>query len=68
MCASNPQTLGQEMHALAVGLFSTYRSIMGSGLRRTVQVLQKHIPLTLLEVPTGSRYWPVPKEWNIRDA
>ena len=62
--------LGRECHDLIVELYPICRSITGNGFRETLTRLQKHIPLTVHEVPTGSRAfdWAVPKEWNIRDA
>jgi aminopeptidase-like protein len=62
--------LGQELHAFAAGLFPICRSITGNGLRQTLAMIQKHIPLQLTEVPSGTAVfdWTVPKEWNIRDA
>ena len=62
--------LGQRMYALAERLFPICRSITGNGLRETLRILQKEIPLTLHEVATGTPVfdWVVPREWNIRDA
>jgi aminopeptidase-like protein len=62
--------VGREMHTLATELFPLCRSITGNGLRATLGILQKHIPLTLTEVPSGTAVfdWTVPNEWNIRDA
>ncbi len=61
---------GQAMHDVASELFPICRSITGDGVRRTLQILQRHVPLTVHEVPTGTRAfdWTVPQEWNIRDA
>lgn len=63
-------TRGAAMYALVETLYPLCRSITGDGLRKTLRTLQEHIPLTIHEVPTGTRVfdWTVPKEWNIRDA
>jgi len=62
--------LGHEMHALMGELYPICRSITGDGLRETLQRLQRLVPLSIQEVPTGTRVfdWTVPREWNIRDA
>lgn len=66
----NVQDAGQAMHQLIGELYPICRSITGNGVRETLKILQKHIPLEIREVPTGTEVfdWTVPKEWNIRDA
>ena len=61
---------GPAMHALVRRLFPIARSITGDGVRETLRILREHIPLTIHEVPSGTRAfdWIVPQEWNIRDA
>jgi aminopeptidase-like protein len=61
---------GSAMHALIADLFPICRSITGEGLRRTLRVLRRFVPLELHEVASGTAVldWTVPKEWNIRDA
>lgn len=63
-------TLGQQMHQLMAELYPICRSITGNGVRETLKILQRYIPLTIHEVPTGTEVfdWTVPKEWNITDA
>ncbi len=58
------------MYELIQELYPVCRSITGEGLRYTLQRLQREIPLTIHEVPTGTHVfdWVVPNEWNIRDA
>jgi aminopeptidase-like protein len=63
-------TSAHEMHALATELYPICRSITGSGVRRTLEILQRIIRLQVCEVASGTPVfdWTVPKEWNIRDA
>jgi aminopeptidase-like protein len=67
---ADPAAVGQAMHRLIAELYPICRSITGDGLRKTLRILQGHIPLELREVPTGTKVfdWTVPKEWNICDA
>jgi aminopeptidase-like protein len=61
---------GETMLALIEELFPICRSITGNGVRRTLAILQRHIPLRTYEVPSGTPVldWTVPPEWNIREA
>ncbi len=61
---------GQDIHALAAELYPICRSITGSGVRKTLSRLEKLIPLTRHEIPSGTSVldWTVPKEWNVREA
>jgi aminopeptidase-like protein len=61
---------GRAMLALVEELYPICRSITGDGVRRTLEILSRHVPLTVRQVPTGTPVldWTVPKEWNIRDA
>jgi aminopeptidase-like protein len=61
---------GITMFHLMEELYPICRSITGDGNRKTLEILKKHIPLNIVEVPTGTKVfdWTVPKEWNIRDA
>ena len=58
------------MHRFATELFPICRSITGNGLRETLGLVKRHIPLTTHEIPSGTKVfdWTVPKEWNIREA
>lgn len=67
---SDVAEIGVEMYRLMTELYPICRSITGDGLRASLRILQKHIPLELHEVPSATRVfdWTVPKEWNIWDA
>jgi aminopeptidase-like protein len=64
------ETSGPAMYALVEELHPICRSITGDGVRKTLEILSRHVPLTVREVPSGTSVldWTVPKEWNIRDA
>jgi aminopeptidase-like protein len=71
-CTLAPEALetGSSMYQLMGELYPICRSITGNGLRESLRLIQKHIPLELHEVPSGTAVfdWNIPKEWNIRDG
>lgn len=64
------EAVGKEIYSLIEELFPICRSITGNGLRKTLRILKKHIPLETNEIPSGTKVfdWMIPKEWNIKDA
>lgn len=69
MAAALPD-IGVRMHELMRDLFPICRSITGDGVRKTLDAVSARVPLTVHEVPTGTRVldWTVPDEWNVNDA
>lgn len=68
---SDDLAMGQWAHDLAREMWSFPRSLTGSGVRQTLDVLERELPgLRRHRVPTGYRAfdWEVPKEWNLRRA
>ena len=61
---------GEEIYELAAALFPLTRSITGQGVRETLGILSRHVPIEQHEVPTGTAVfdWHVPREWVIREA
>lgn len=61
------------MYDLIKTLFPICRSITGNGFRKSLEIIQEHLPevrMSIYEIPTGTKVfdWEVPEEWNIRDA
>ncbi|MDD3223515.1 MAG: DUF4910 domain-containing protein [Clostridium sp.] len=67
---SNSEEFGKNMYNLIEEMFPICRSITGDGVRDTLKVIRKIIPVDIKEVPSGTQVfdWTVPKEWNIREA
>ena len=64
------ERLGAEIHDLVRETYPICRSITGNGVRQTLEILQRTLPLEVREVGSGTQVfdWTVPPEWNIRDA
>jgi aminopeptidase-like protein len=64
------EAAGRELFALAAELYPICRSITGAGLRETLAILGRRVPLERHRVASGTRVfdWTVPPEWNIREA
>jgi len=67
---SEKSEIENEMYQLMKELYPICRSITGNGVRKTLSILRRYIPLQIHEVPSGTTVfdWTIPKEWNINDA
>jgi len=65
---STLEQVGHELYGFAAELYPICRSITGEGIRRSLSMIGRHIPVQVSDVPTGTKAfdWTVPKEWNIR--
>jgi len=61
---------GNLMHKLLTELFPINRSITGQGVRDTISIISREIPLKQTKVRSGSNVfdWTVPDEWNVTSA
>ena len=59
---TNPPDPGMEMHGFAAELYPICRSITGDGIRETLQLIQKLIPIELHEIASGTEVfdWVIP--------
>ena len=66
----DPSTVGQELVELTRELFPIPRSLTGRGVRDTLAVLAREVPIEIIETPSGTPVfdWIVPREWNLRAA
>jgi aminopeptidase-like protein len=70
VAALRRDSLGSSMLDLMAELYPICRSITGEGVRETLRLIKKRIPLEMREVPSGTKVfdWTVPLEWNVTDA
>jgi len=70
LCEPDFAHAGERMYALARELYPICRSLTGSGVRTSLEVMGRHADLVVHEVPTGAQVldWTIPREWNIRAA
>tara|TARA_A100001515_G_scaffold145044_2_gene151529 strand:- start:2222 stop:3532 length:1311 start_codon:yes stop_codon:yes gene_type:complete len=61
---------GEEIYSLCKQLFPICRSLSGDGNRKSLKIIQDHIPIKLCEINSGEKIfdWIVPPEWNIDDG
>ena len=59
-----------EIDGLLDDMAPFVRSITGDGVRATLDVVRRHVPIDVIEVPTATPIfdWVVPEEWNVRAA
>lgn len=64
------RTLGIKFFDLIKELYPICRSITGDGVRQTLSIIAKIIPVDIKEVPSKTKVldWEIPLEWNIKDA
>ncbi len=66
----NQKMPSQEMYEFAKELFPICRSLTGEGVRETLRLIQRKIPIVIKEAPSGTACfdWNIPKEWEIKEA
>jgi aminopeptidase-like protein len=64
----DPDAVGAELIELMRELWPLPRSLTGDGVRATLAVLARDVPLQIIETPSGTKVfdWVVPREWTIR--
>lgn len=61
---------GNLMFQLIEELFPICRSITGTGVRDSLAIIKRQLPVEIREIASGTKVfdWVVPREWNIRGA
>lgn len=60
----------ESLFGLIRDLYPICRSITGDGIKKSLQIIKRRIPIEIYELPTGTQIfdWTIPKEWNIKEA
>ena len=56
---SRDDNVGQELHDLIRELYPLPRSLTGEGVRKTLAVIGRDLPLDVVETPSGTEVLPV---------
>lgn len=65
---------GDKMYQIIKELFPINRSITGEGVRKSLEILDRHLPSNLFmkkeEIKSGQKVydWTIPNEWNVNEA
>ena len=59
-----------SMWELMEELFPIYRSLVGPGFCESLETIQKRLPITISEFPSGSKVfdWTIPKEFKVNSS
>lgn len=59
-----------EIDHLFDELWPICRSITGPGITESLKIIQRYVPIDIVEVPTGTKVfdWVVPPEWKLNQA
>jgi len=70
--SGDPSTasIGTDLFRLVSELYPLCRSITGDGVRETLRIIGRELPVEISEIPSGTPVldWTVPPEWNVRGA
>ena len=59
-----------EINLLFDKLWPICRSITGPGITKSLKIIQKYVPIKIVEIPSGTKVfdWKVPQEWKLNRA
>lgn len=65
-----PGDIGARLYDFARELYPINRSITGQGVRDTLALVNRILPLEIHAIPSGTNVfdWTIPDEWNLREA
>lgn len=65
-----PSDIGTLLHDFARELYPINRSITGQGVRDTLALVSRVLPLEIDAIPSGTSVfdWTIPDEWNLHEA
>jgi aminopeptidase-like protein len=70
MTISPQQASRDTMWSLITDLFPVYRSLVSPGFKQSLDIIEKQLPLTITEIPSGTKCfdWTIPKEYRVHES